>query len=158
AWVAPAIATVVTGGLLIYAVQDLPAFGDAGSAASRHLGRYYLENTKAEIDVPNVVTAVLASYRGFDTLGETTVGVAAGLGVALLLGVGERSLSHAPKLELARMLEATADREDHVVLRVAAKFLIPMIAMFSLYVLFHGDLSAGGGFQGGVILAVAVIL
>ncbi len=48
--------------------------------------------------------------------------------------------------------------DQHVVLRVAAKLLIPLIALFALYVQFHGDLGAGGGFQAGVIMAAAIIL
>ena len=46
----------------------------------------------------------------------------------------------------------------HVILRVVAKFLIPLIAVFAFYVQFHGDYGPGGGFQAGVILAAAVIL
>ena len=95
------------------------------------------------------MTAVLASYRGFDTLGETTVIFAAGIGVALMLGFG-------PRASLPPPPDAMGDH--HVVLRVTAKLLIPLIALYALYVQFHGDLGAGGGFQAGVILAVAVIL
>lgn len=48
--------------------------------------------------------------------------------------------------------------DHHVILRVTAKFLIPIIILFALYVQFHGELSPGGGFQAGVIIAVGVIL
>ena len=48
--------------------------------------------------------------------------------------------------------------DHHVILRVVAKPLIPIIALFALYVQFHGDYSPGGGFQAGVIIAVAIIL
>jgi len=48
--------------------------------------------------------------------------------------------------------------DHHVILRVVAKVLIPIIALFGFYVHFHGEYSPGGGFQAGVILAVAVIL
>jgi len=84
---------VVTGAVLIYATIDLPALGDAASPANAYVGSLYLENVEADTGVPNVVTAVLASYRGFDTLGETCVIFAACIAVALLLGFGERSLS-----------------------------------------------------------------
>ena len=57
------------------------------------MGTDYLERTPNEIGVPNIVTAVLASYRGFDTLGEVGVVFSAALAVILLLGFGERSLS-----------------------------------------------------------------
>jgi len=84
---------VVTGAMLIYASIDLPPLGSAMSPANTHVGAEYLARTGSDIGVPNVVTAVLASYRGFDTLGETAVVFAAGIAVALLLGFGERSLS-----------------------------------------------------------------
>jgi multicomponent Na+:H+ antiporter subunit B len=129
--------------------MGLPGFGDATSPANAHVGRIYLEQTSHDIGVPNMVTAVLSSYRGFDTLGETVVIFAAGVGVALLLGFGPRSQVAPPPQDLG---------DDHVVLRVAAKLLIPLIVLYAFYVQFHGDIGAGGGFQAGVILAVAVIL
>ncbi len=89
----PFFVCIVTGAVLIYATIDLPALGDAVAPANAHVGAQYLERVEGEIGVPNVVTAVLASYRGFDTLGETGVIFAAGLAVVLLLGFGERSLS-----------------------------------------------------------------
>jgi len=82
------IAVLATGAALVYATIDMPAFGDASSPANSHVGQAYVEETPNDIAVPNIVTAVLASYRGFDTLGETMVIFTAGLAVILLLGVG----------------------------------------------------------------------
>ena len=82
------IAVFATGAALIYATIDMPAFGDPNAPANNHVGQAYVENTPNDIAVPNIVTAVLASYRGFDTLGEVLVVFAAGLAVILLLGVG----------------------------------------------------------------------
>ncbi len=147
--VVPAILVLVVGGVLIYAAGGLPNFGDPASPANSHVGRIYLETTYGDIGAPNVVTAVLASYRGFDTLGETTVIFAACVGVALMLGFG-------PRVDTAPTVDVMGDH--HVVLRVISKMLIPLIVLFALYVQFHGDLGAGGGFQAGVIMAVAVIL
>lgn len=146
--IAPALVCVVVGGILVYAATGLPVLGDASSPANAYIGRAYLEAAPKDIGVPNTVTAVLASYRGFDTLGETAVIFAAGVGVALMLGFGPRASLAPPPV--------TGDH--HVVLRVAAKLLIPLIALFALYVQFHGDLGAGGGFQAGVIMAAAIIL
>lgn len=150
--IVPALVAVATGALLVYAALDLPSFGNPASPANAYVGRIYLEVAPERTGAPNVVTAVLASYRGFDTLGETVVIFAGGLGVALMLGFGERALP-----EASGRLSGPAG-EHHVVLRVAAKLLIPIIALYALYVQFHGDLGPGGGFQAGVILAVAVIL
>ena len=82
----PLIVVLITGALLIYGTWDIPAFGDANAPAQKHVAPYYLEKSLPETGVPNVVTAVLASYRGFDTLGEVTVIFTAGIAVLLLLG------------------------------------------------------------------------
>ncbi|MEO1040476.1 MAG: DUF4040 domain-containing protein [Pseudomonadota bacterium] len=86
-WAALAV-TVVAGAALFYALGDMPAYGDVNSPANSYVGMDYVERTPEEINIPNVVTAVLASYRGFDTMGEVFVVFAAGVGVALLLGLG----------------------------------------------------------------------
>jgi multicomponent Na+:H+ antiporter subunit B len=82
------IVVALVGAALIYATTDMPAFGDAASPANSYIGAVYVERTATEVAMPNIVTAVLASYRGFDTLGETMVIFTAGLGVMLLLGAG----------------------------------------------------------------------
>lgn len=64
----------------------LPAVGDAGSAvATDDVTRYYLDNAYEETDVKNAVTAVLAAYRGFDTMGEAAVVYSAGVGLLVVL-------------------------------------------------------------------------
>ena len=90
---APLLVCLVTGAILIYATIDPPALGDVSSPANAGVGAEYLAQVKADTGVENAVTAVLASYRGFDTLGETVVIFVAALAVALLLGFGERSLA-----------------------------------------------------------------
>lgn len=82
------LAVVATGSALVYASLDMPAFGDPHSPANSYIGQVYIERTPQEIAMPNVVTATLASYRGYDTLGETTVIFTAGIGVMLMLGAG----------------------------------------------------------------------
>ena len=83
----PLLVVIVTGLAMFYAIGDMPAYGDAMSPANAYVGAEYIEATKREIFIPNVVTAVLASYRGFDTFGETVVIFMAGLGVLMLLGL-----------------------------------------------------------------------
>jgi multicomponent Na+:H+ antiporter subunit B len=80
-WLPLALA-LSTAGLLIYGALGLPDFADPEAAIHKHVVPRYLQN---EVDVPNVVTAVLASFRGFDTLGETTVVFTAGAGIIALL-------------------------------------------------------------------------
>ena len=81
----PLFVAVVTGALLVFGTYDLPPFGAADTPVHQHVAPRYLGQTMTETGVPNVVTAVLASYRGFDTLGEVTVIFTAGIGVLLLL-------------------------------------------------------------------------
>jgi multicomponent Na+:H+ antiporter subunit B len=76
---------ILTGAALVYATFDMPMYGDPLAPDHIHVAPRYLEQTPTEIGVPNVVTAVLASYRGYDTLGETTVIFTACIAVLLLL-------------------------------------------------------------------------
>lgn len=85
--IAPLIVVIVAGAAMFYAIGDMAAYGDANSPANSYVGTDYIERTAEEIHIPNVVTAVLASYRGYDTFGEAVVIFAAGLGVLLLLGL-----------------------------------------------------------------------
>lgn len=72
-------------GVLSWACLDLPAYGKQDTPLQLHLTQYYIENTRLEIEIPSMVAAILASYRGFDTLGETTVILIAGLAVLLIM-------------------------------------------------------------------------
>lgn len=77
--------SIAVGGMLVYGTLGLPEFSDPNAPIHQHVVPRYLNEIKNEVDVPNVVTAVLASYRGYDTLGETTVVFTAGAGVIALL-------------------------------------------------------------------------
>ena len=79
------IVTGVTGLLLIFGSLDMPDTGDPESPPSLHVSPRYIEQGYSETSTPNMVTAVLADYRGFDTLGETVVIFTAALGVILIL-------------------------------------------------------------------------
>ena len=81
----PLLVVIVTGAVLVYGTLDMPNFGDPNAPAQTHLAPHYLNESIVEIDVPNVVTSILASYRGFDTLGEVAVVFTAGIGVLLIL-------------------------------------------------------------------------
>ena len=86
----PLLVVVVTGAALIYGTLDMPHFGDPDAPVHHHVVPRYLEKSPDEIGIPNVVTGVLASYRGYDTLGELTVIFTAGVGVLALLGIRRR--------------------------------------------------------------------
>lgn len=81
----PLLISIVAGLLVVYGTLDLPAFSDPSAPIHTHVAPQYLKELARETDVPNVVTAILASFRGYDTLGETVVVFTAGAGVIALL-------------------------------------------------------------------------
>jgi multicomponent Na+:H+ antiporter subunit B len=76
---------IIAGAALIYGTLDMPKWADPNSPASTHVSPYYLRHSVGDTSTPNVVTSVLADYRGYDTLGETTVVFTAGMACILLL-------------------------------------------------------------------------
>jgi multicomponent Na+:H+ antiporter subunit B len=134
----------VTGAALIYGTLDFPLMGVANAPAHQHVAPDYLALTPEKIGIPNVVTAVLASFRGYDTLGETVVIFSAGIAVMLMLG-----LVHGNKQE---------ETGTNLILWVVVKPFVALILLFALYVQLHGDYGAGGGFQAGVIFAGGIIV
>ena len=147
-----AVITVVTASLLVYASFDKPVFGDPDAPVHSHVAPWYLEKTAEHIDIPNVVTAVLGSYRGYDTLGEVFVVFTAGIGVLFLLGRGSVRRS------MREETEYNTGLRHHLIPRVVGMLVIPFILLFGLYVQFHGEYSPGGGFQAGAIIAAGIIL
>lgn len=146
-WIAPLIVVVITGAVLVYGTLDMPAFTDPSAPIHQHVAPRYINDSPTEVGIPNMVTSVLASYRGYDTMGEVIVVFAALIGVLSLIGIREKKSgpNHAEPPPLP-------------ILQVMAKFIVPFIILFALYVQFHGDFGPGGGFQAGVIFAVAIIL
>ena len=172
------IIAVLSGALLMYATVDFPAWGDPASPASTHLSPHFIEKAMEETSVPNIVTAVLADYRGYDTMYETAVIFSAGLACFILLRVflraepgEERLYRHVLTGVTVRVKEGAKlppsddfERIDDtwtppdLIIKTVCRLLIPFIQLFALYVIAHGHHSPGGGFQGGVILGASVIL
>ena len=86
----PLIVVGITGALLIYGTLDMPSFGDPLAPVQQHVAPRYIEESPQATGIPNIVTSVLASYRGYDTMGELTVIFTAGIGVMLLMAGGRR--------------------------------------------------------------------
>jgi multicomponent Na+:H+ antiporter subunit B len=144
------IAVLLAGGALGYASVDLPPFGAADTPVQTHpITQIYLEQSQVDIGIPNTVTGVLASYRGLDTLGELVVVFTAGIAVLAVIG---------PLVRPEERGRSSIDLSVYRVLRVVSGLLMPFILLFALYVLFHGDYGAGGGFQAGVIFASGFVL
>jgi multicomponent Na+:H+ antiporter subunit B len=88
--VIPLLVVTSIGATLVYGTFDMPYFNDPSAPLHGHVARHYIEASADEVGVPNLVTAVLTSYRGHDTLGEVTVIFTAGIGVLALLGYRKR--------------------------------------------------------------------
>ena len=171
------IIAVATGALLIYATADFPAWGDPASPASTHLSPHFIEKAMEETSVPNIVTAVLADYRGYDTMYETAVIFSAGLVCFFLLRTfvrmepGDELYRHVLtgvtiRVQEGREMPPSEDFEridthwtpHDLIIKTVCRLLIPFIQLLALYVIAHGHHSPGGGFQGGVILGAGIIL
>lgn len=148
------VALLVAGAILFYAAGSVPTMGDPGSPASQHVSPRYIEKAHEETGAFNMVTAVLADYRSYDTLGETIVIFTAGLACLLVLGAFATAKESSAEDVQSPMTESFGSD----VLDTASRILIPFITLFALYVVLHGHQSPGGGFQGGAILAGAMIL
>ena len=129
------ILSMLFAAILIYASLDLPAFGQP------IFNPYYLEHSASDTGIPSVVASILASYRGYDTLLETLVILIGGLSILLI----------------SKPIESLSSSSDLLIDKLT-RFVFPLIMLFALYIQFHGEISPGGGFQAGSIIAVAFIL
>lgn len=172
------IIVVILGSTLIYGSLEFPPWGDPNSPASLHVSPRYIEKTMEDTSVPNIVTAVLADYRGYDTMFETIVIFTAGIASIFLLRTYRRSdtetriYRHIPtgitlriekggkyppeSLEFERIDSVWVPHD--LIVKTTCRMIVPFIQIFALYVIAHGHHSPGGGFQGGVILGAAMIL
>lgn len=152
--------TLLLGGLLIFSLSNndvFPQFGEADVAervSSSYINRdvtedpgeiVYLEATNLESGAANIVTAIVADYRSFDTLGEVTVLFVSSLGVALLLAGANKK-----RMEL--------EYTPNFMLRIGSRALFGIILMTGVFVTVHGHLTPGGGFPGGTMIASSILL
>jgi len=118
-------------------------------AALSPLATHYVAEGPDELGAPNLVTSVVVTYRGLDTLGEVTVLFlsAAVVGLLLALGAGE-----------GRPESAAEPSASSELVQTLAQYLLPIILLFGTYIFVNGHLTPGGGFQGGAVIASGVLL
>ena len=137
--------------LLLYVVANMPPMGDAENPTnSSEVIARYLEDAEEETQAENVVTGIIINYRGYDTMGEVTVIFCALAAVLAVLGREKRG-----------RIYAYADRSKvppSVIVKTMVAFLVPFIILFSIYTILHGEISPGGGFQGGAIVGGSMII
>lgn len=115
------------------------------------LGQSLLTLVPHELGAPNVVTGILLAYRGFDTIGEVAVLFMVAAGVGLVLGE-----SNQRRRKVDTTLPPTQPATE--IVENGARILLPMISIFAAYIIMNGHLSAGGGFQGGAVIASGILL
>jgi multicomponent Na+:H+ antiporter subunit B len=138
------------GALLVWAVAGLPAFGHPRGPYADLAPRIMLD----ERQVANAVTGITFDLRGFDTLGEELILFVAALGAAVLL----RALRTEGTVEAAAAYEERRGPGTADALRALGAVLVGPMLLLGIYVVVHGALTPGGGFQGGVLLAGALLL
>ena len=130
--------------IFIYLVSFMPLYGDFNAPAHNHIAAYYLSNAGEDIGIKSVVASILASYRGYDTLGETLVIFAAGLCVILILNT--------------KNIFKQKIRITDKLITVISRFILPIIIVSAFYIQIQSENSPGGGFQAGSIMSCGFIL
>jgi len=128
------------------------AVGYTEQVSLRPLAESYVRLVPQELGAQNVITGILLTFRAFDTLGEVAVLFMVAASVGLVLGPTQ------PLSAEAREEVAVKARPSSEIVRSGAEILAPLIAIFAAYIIMNGHLSAGGGFQGGAVIASGVLL
>ncbi|XVN44451.1 MAG: DUF4040 domain-containing protein [Rickettsia hoogstraalii] len=143
---------------LAYMGLELPNYGDDNAPIHMHSSKYYLENTSRDIGVPSFVAAILASYRGYDTLGETSVILIAGIAVLLVFSKKLEKVEVDSRFrgnDINNMNDTVL--KAYPIIKYITSFIIPYIILYSIYIQLNGESSPGGGFQAGVIFASSLV-
>ncbi len=140
------------------AFDVLPVIGDPASAPNTHVSDYYIEHAVSECNSPNMVTAVIVDYRAFDTMFETTVMFLAGLSVFLILANRPKNRIPAPSSLRRVMIDSGSAIYNTINKEVMISVIEPVILIYAMYVLFHGEISLGGGFQAGALIGMVYLL
>lgn len=143
-----AVAVVVFFGLVFSSL----AINYTEQQSLRPLAESYVKLVPQDLGAPNVITGILLTYRGFDTLGEVAALFMAAAAVGLLLRTSDK--------ERGRSSAELPDRPkpSSEIVQSGAQILVPLISIFAAYIIMNGHRSAGGGFQGGAVIASGVLL
>jgi len=134
----------VLAGMALIVFDLYQAYGDKTSLAQT--GAYYAENAPKEVGAANLVTSVVVTYRGLDTLGEVSILFLTAAIISFLLKIKKEDE------------EEKETRSTSEILHTASQVLTPIIMLVGIYIFINGHLTPGGGFQGGAVIASAVLL
>ena len=147
---------LILGGIFLDFLTLIPSFGNINNPSNNDIYQIYMKQSYETFKVPNAVTMVLGSFRGYDTLGETTVILIAGLGVYLILNAIALNNPNMLNNDDNSLFNNVFSQDS--VLKGGVFALFSILLLYAFYVQFHGDFGPGGGFQAGVILSCAYIL
>jgi multicomponent Na+:H+ antiporter subunit B len=130
--------------MMLFIIMLLPLLKDNALAEKLNpLATKYVQDGPEELGGANLVTSVIVTYRGLDTLGEVAVLFLATAGIGFLLQSNKRKQKK---------------RKSSEILQSGTVILLPLIILLGVYIFLHGHLTPGGGFQGGVVIADGFLL
>lgn len=141
---------------MLFSVSKMPEFGEPDTLMHSELASFYVRNTIRDSGAANVIAGIILDYRGFDTLGESHVLFIAVCTVMLLLR--SPNDGEAKELDAEDLEEHRCEVRNDPVLQTLARFVVPIILVFGVYVVMNGHLSPGGGFSGGAILGAGLLM
>jgi len=138
--------------MLALALIALMFYDIAGNYSERSeltgISEHYASQGADELGAANLVASVVITYRGLDTLGEVTVLFISAAGASLLLRRRREDAAKEKQREYA---------ESSEIVRTTLSILFPVILLFGVYIFINGHLTPGGGFQGGAVIASAIL-
>jgi len=142
--------------MLSMTVIRLPKFGTADTMMENEVAEFYVENSLEDTGALNIISTIILSYRGFDTLGESHVLFIAVCSVIILMRTSPTDMTH--NLAAYKYHDYREEPHDDQILLNGAKVVVPLIIMFGIYIILNGNLSPGGGFSGGAVIGAGLIL
>ena len=143
-------ALAVVGVVLLYGIGEMPPMNSRDTPDKTHVVPRYLEKGVEEAGAGNIITGVILNYRGYDTMGEVSVIFSALCAVIAILDRERKGRSRSG-------VDASGVQAS-VIVRTVVRFSLPVVLLFAVYTILHGEPSPGGGFQGGAVIGASIIL
>jgi len=151
------ISCITLIGVLLFAVANLPHYGEENPRAVEVVRRY-VEDGLQETGAVNIVSGMILDYRAFDTLGESHVLFTALVCVMILLRIDGKNMRKGYEEYYTIRQDRYHDISKDAIMRSVGLFLLPSIFMYGIYILLNGQNSPGGGFSGGAVMGAALII
>ncbi|MDP3014420.1 MAG: MnhB domain-containing protein [Candidatus Subteraquimicrobiales bacterium] len=143
------IVAMLCWAVFLVAIAEMPPMGDPNNITNTHVIPRYIEKSIEEGGASNMVTSIILNYRGYDTSFEVVVIFTA---LISILAVLKRE-----NIKTSKSLVDASPVRASVIVSTVVKFLTPFIILYAIYMILHGDVSPGGGFQGGAIIGGSII-